>query len=373
MVNEPTDELRRSWAGLLRVFEPPEVAVSDYVDRVGAVRAWRAIRDRRAPRPVLSPTAARTERHSAQELEALIDSDLAAAEAVGARLIGPGDPEWPEEAMIAFPMARARGTRNAAAPLALYVRGQPLVHFPHRTLAVVGSRANTSYGQRVAADIAMAAADAGLTVMSGAAFGIDTVAHRAALAYPGPVPDDRSAGLWHRSGVPGRQYRPDPTHCRGGLRDQRIRAWRFAGSAPVSGAEPADRGSVGGHGGGRGGSPLRHPVDGQRRRDAGSGADGRPRSGDLGVVRRVPHVAVHGPGRARHQRGRRARRVGREQRRRQPPGGAGQCVAESRTSHRRAGFRGGQGIRSTSVSGSGDRDRVVHGVRAAGCSRSSPD
>ncbi len=188
MVNQPTDELRRSWAGLLRVYEPPEVAVSDYVDRVGAVRAWRAIRDRRAPRPVLSPTAARTERHSAQELEALIDSDLAAAEAVGARLIGPGDPEWPEEAMIAFPMARARGTRNAAAPLALYVRGQPLVHFPHRTLAVVGSRANTSYGQRVAADIAMAAADAGLTVMSGAAFGIDTVAHRAALAYPGPVP-----------------------------------------------------------------------------------------------------------------------------------------------------------------------------------------
>ncbi len=188
MVNESIDELRRSWAGLLRVFEPPEVIVSDYVGRVGAVRAWRAIRDRRAPRPVLSPTAARTEQRTADELEALIDADLAAAGAAGARIIGPGDPEWPEEAMVAFPMAAARGTRNSATPVALYVRGQPLANLPRRALAIVGSRANTSYGQRVAADIAMGAADAGLTVMSGAAFGIDTVAHRAALAYPGPMP-----------------------------------------------------------------------------------------------------------------------------------------------------------------------------------------
>ncbi len=187
MVNDQ-DELRRSWAGLLRVFEPPDAAVSEYVGRVGAVRAWQAIRDRRAPRPVLSPTAARTEQRSPDELEALIDADLAAAEAVGARIIGPGHCEWPEEAMIAFAMATGRGTSNSAAPVALYVRGQPLANLPHRSLAIVGSRANTAYGQRVAADIAMGAADAGLTVLSGAAFGIDTVAHRGALAYPGETP-----------------------------------------------------------------------------------------------------------------------------------------------------------------------------------------
>lgn len=181
-------ERRRSWAGLLRVFEPPDTAVSDYVVRVGAVAAWKAIRDRHAPRAVLGPTAARTERVDAQELEALIDADLAAADACGARIIGAGDPEWPETALMAFTMAAARGVRNGAPPVALYVRGRPLSGLPERALAVVGSRANTQYGQRVAADIAMGAADAGLTVISGAAFGIDTFAHRGALAYPGELP-----------------------------------------------------------------------------------------------------------------------------------------------------------------------------------------
>ncbi len=181
-------ELRHSWAGILRVFEPPDNAVSDYVARVGAVAAWQAIRDRRAPRAVLSPTAARTEQLTAAELDSMADADLAAATAVGARIIGAGDPQWPEAALVAFPMAAARGVKNASAPVALYVRGRALTDLPQRAIAIVGSRANTSYGQRVAADIAMGAADAGMTVISGAAFGIDTVAHRAALAYPGELP-----------------------------------------------------------------------------------------------------------------------------------------------------------------------------------------
>lgn len=190
MVNQPSavPDLQRSWAGLLRVFEPPDTAVGEYVVRVGAVAAWEAIRDRRAPRAVLAPTAARTEHVGAEELEALIDVDLAAAQLCGARIIGAGDPEWPEAALTAFPMAAARGVKNGASPVALYVRGRPLSGLPERALAVVGSRANTPYGQRVAADIAMAAADAGLIVISGAAFGIDTFAHRGALAHPGDLP-----------------------------------------------------------------------------------------------------------------------------------------------------------------------------------------
>lgn len=180
--------LRRSWAGLLRVFEPPDTAVSEYVARAGAVAAWQAIRERRAPRAVLAPTAARTEQVMADDLETLIDVDLAAAASCGARIIGAGDPEWPEAALMAFTMAASRGVKNGAGPVALYVRGRPLSGLPERALAVVGSRANTNYGQRVAADIAMGAADAGLTVISGAAFGIDTFAHRGALAYPGELP-----------------------------------------------------------------------------------------------------------------------------------------------------------------------------------------
>ena len=181
MVNQDAAR-QRSLTGLLRVFEPPDAAVTGYVAKVGAVAAWSAVKHRRAPRAVLSPTAARTEQRSPDELEAMVDADLAAADAVGARIIGPGDPEWPEAALVAFDMASARGVNNSAPPVALYVRGRPLEQLPARALAVVGSRANTAYGQRVAADIAMGAAEAGMTVISGAAFGIDTVAHRTALA-----------------------------------------------------------------------------------------------------------------------------------------------------------------------------------------------
>ncbi len=181
-------ELQRSWAGLLRVFEPPDTAVTDFVARVGAVAAWNAIKRRSAPRVVLLPTAARTDQHSPDDLEALVDDDLAVTASIGARIIGAGDPEWPEAALVAFGMATARGIKNGAPPVALYVRGKKLINLPQQALAIVGSRANTSYGQRVAADIAMGAAEAGVTVISGAAFGIDTVAHRGALVHPGESP-----------------------------------------------------------------------------------------------------------------------------------------------------------------------------------------
>ena len=180
--------VQRSRAGLLRAFEPPDSAVAEYVARVGAVAAWRAVRDRRAPRAVLAPTAARTEGRTAQELDLRADADLAVAEMAGARLIGAGDAEWPEAALLSLVLATGRGVKHAAPPVALYVRGRSLTELPQRGLSVVGSRANTAYGQRVAADIAMGAAEAGVTVVSGAAFGIDTVAHRAALAYPGVLP-----------------------------------------------------------------------------------------------------------------------------------------------------------------------------------------
>lgn len=178
----------RARAGLLRAFEPPDTAVAEYVARLGPVAAWRAVRDRRAPRAILLPTAARTEGRTPAELDEQADVDVAAANAVGARLIGSGDVEWPEAALVSLVLATGRGVKHAAPPVALYVRGGSLAELPHCGVSIVGSRANTAYGQRVAADIAMGAADAGMTVVSGAAFGIDTVAHRAALAYPGVLP-----------------------------------------------------------------------------------------------------------------------------------------------------------------------------------------
>ena len=49
------------------------------------------------------------------------------------------------------------------------------------TVAIVGSRKNTSYGYEVAYSAAYAAAKAGAVVVSGLAYGVDSIAHRGAL------------------------------------------------------------------------------------------------------------------------------------------------------------------------------------------------
>ena len=67
----------------------------------------------------------------------------------------------------------------ARPPLALFVRGNPIPGAER--IAVVGSRAASQYGKRVAEEIAMGVASHGVTVVSGAAQGIDSAAHKGAL------------------------------------------------------------------------------------------------------------------------------------------------------------------------------------------------
>ncbi|MCI0713204.1 MAG: DNA-protecting protein DprA, partial [Chloroflexi bacterium] len=70
------------------------------------------------------------------------------------------------------------------APPLLYVRGDI---FPEddRALAIVGTRKATTYGRKVTERIAAAMAEAGVTVVSGLAHGIDAVAHQAAIESGG--------------------------------------------------------------------------------------------------------------------------------------------------------------------------------------------
>ena len=72
------------------------------------------------------------------------------------------------------------------APLFLYGKGEPFdanrVH-----VGIVGTRRPTAYGKEVAATIGADLARHGLTIVSGLAVGIDTIAHEAALAANSPT------------------------------------------------------------------------------------------------------------------------------------------------------------------------------------------
>ena len=71
-------------------------------------------------------------------------------------------------------------------PHCLWVRGSAdLAGLVTRSIALVGSRAASSYGEHVASEMASGLADRRFVVLSGGAYGIDAAAHRGALAADG--------------------------------------------------------------------------------------------------------------------------------------------------------------------------------------------
>jgi DNA processing protein len=118
-------------------------------------------------------------------------------------------------AFAAFGSGAAVSKPKGRAPLVLWALGPArLDDTAERAAAVVGTRAATSYGEQVAADLAAGLAEHDVAVVSGGAYGIDGAAHRAALAADGvtvgvlaggldiPYPAGHSA-LLHRIGADG--------------------------------------------------------------------------------------------------------------------------------------------------------------------------
>jgi DNA processing protein len=154
-------------AALSRLAEPGDAEVHGLVASVGALETVHRIHE----------GAGRLTRFAARVAALDTERDLAIAETVGARLLVPDDEEWP-----------ARLDDIELPPWCLWVRGPlHLGESVERSVAVVGSRTATAYGEQVAADLAAGLVTRGWTVVSGAAFGIDGSAHRGALAVDGPT------------------------------------------------------------------------------------------------------------------------------------------------------------------------------------------
>ena len=182
-------ELRLARAYLNRVAEPPAAALAELICEAGPVRAARLVAAGQVSERVAAETGAR-------RLNGRAEADLSAIDALGGRLVVPEDDEWPTETFACFGTPMALAEERWRAPVALWVRGPaPLDEITDRAVAVVGARAASGYGEHVAADFGYGLAQEGITVISGAAYGVDGAAHRGALAADGPTAAVQACGL----------------------------------------------------------------------------------------------------------------------------------------------------------------------------------
>ncbi|CAN5298615.1 DNA-processing protein DprA [soil metagenome] len=175
---------RATWTGIA---EPGDHAAGIVVAALGASRALAAVVERWGIDEFLAELGPGAE-IGAEELKQAVDRwlprlssgnaliALRQAARFGARLRIPGDEGWPE----------GMNALELHAPLALWTRGtEEAYRALGRSMALVGARAATGYGEHVTMEASAGLVDRGYSIVSGAAYGIDGMAHRAALASHG--------------------------------------------------------------------------------------------------------------------------------------------------------------------------------------------
>jgi DNA processing protein len=182
------DEDRLARVALMWLAEPGNRTVYDLVRTIGAAETVRRLVRGEVPDGRLR--AGLGARLAAGHPLEYAEAALRRAERLGARVVTPADDEWPAQVQDLERLELAASGRlvdcDTRPPLCLWVRGEArLDQAAARSVAVVGARACTSYGEHVAMDLAHGLADRQWTVVSGGAYGIDAVAHRAALAANG--------------------------------------------------------------------------------------------------------------------------------------------------------------------------------------------
>ena len=170
-----SDQERLARLALARVAQPGSHAIHAALQQAPATEVWAAVREGeplgQLGQGALDGMAGRVRLcEPERDLERLGD--------VGGRVVCPGDEEWPET--LAWSLDTFSG--EMAPPFVLLLRGPgDLGTAAAGSVAVVGARAATPYGTHVATELAFALAEAGVSVVSGGAYGIDAAAHRGAL------------------------------------------------------------------------------------------------------------------------------------------------------------------------------------------------
>lgn len=182
--DDPRENERLHRAVLCQLTEPGDPRVADLLVDLGPEGLYREL-----VAPSVLAVDERTRRNRADVAARIADVDPRAILDHGARrglrFVIPGDEDWPS-ALDDLRFAPALQERGGV-PLGLWMRGPLRLCDLGTTVAVVGTREATAYGVDLAAEIAAACGQAGVTVISGAALGIDAFAHKGALAVDGPT------------------------------------------------------------------------------------------------------------------------------------------------------------------------------------------
>jgi DNA processing protein len=180
------DEVRVARITLAHLAEPGRRDLGVLVRSVGPVQALARALSGAVPESLRDVVAARLSRLDPTTLAARAVADAAR---VGARIVTPEDDEWSarlDDLVVLSKPVPDPIERDTDPPHCVWLRGPlHLREACERSVAVVGARASTSYGDRVAADLAYGLVERDWTVVSGGAFGIDAAAHRGALGAGG--------------------------------------------------------------------------------------------------------------------------------------------------------------------------------------------
>jgi len=168
---EPEVLARAFWT---LICEPNDLVAGELIATLGAIEALEVAMG--TPEVTDSEDLATLkERVKARANSAQFAQVLRATARFGVQLLTPESDYWPN----------GMNDLGNAAPFALWVRGKVEFIAASDQIAIVGARAATGYGEHVTMELAAGLSDRGRTIGSGAAYGIDGMAHRATLASHG--------------------------------------------------------------------------------------------------------------------------------------------------------------------------------------------
>jgi DNA processing protein len=182
LIAEPGDRL----AGVLVATLGAPAALTLLVESAPLSVIASALREHEVDDRVLAELRAALDRWTPRLTAPAAKRALSQAARFGVRLLMPSDDVWP----------RGVNDLGAHAPIDLWMRGQAAALGALSTsISLVGARAATGYGEHVTMEASAGLVDRGFAIVSGAAFGIDGMAHRAALASKGTTVALLAGGL----------------------------------------------------------------------------------------------------------------------------------------------------------------------------------